>query len=131
MIRIFNDKSKAKQIFGHLRDYNNQFEPKVNYRPQAFVVEEDGDLIGGLEGAIAWDNFEIGNMVTLKQRQGIGSILIGHLEGFCREHDVNSITCWTLDFQAPEFYEKKGFEKVAVVPNFAGKHSCHHFIKRL
>jgi ribosomal protein S18 acetylase RimI-like enzyme len=36
-----------------------------------------------------------------------------------------------MNFQAPEFYSKMGFEKYIELPDYAGQHSCHYFIKRL
>lgn len=131
MISIKQSADMTGKVFDELCQYNDQFEPKVNYKPITFIAEEDGKFIGGLEGYIAWDHFEIANMAALKKKCGIGRHLIEHLERFCKQNKITSISCWTLDFQAPDFYKKCGFETVAVVPEYAGKHACHHFIKRL
>lgn len=122
----------AERVFDELRKYNDQFEPKVNYEQVTFYAEDDnGEFIGGLEGFRAWDGFEISNMVVLKRKQGIGRKLIKQVEDYCRDHNLNKITVWTLAFQAPGFYTKCGFEEIACTPKIAGDHACYHFIKRL
>tara|TARA_B100001750_G_C15340572_1_gene512035 strand:- start:435 stop:836 length:402 start_codon:yes stop_codon:yes gene_type:complete len=130
MINIIQDNSRASKVFEELKAYNDQYDPKVNYQPYTFVAQKDGQFIGGLEGAIAWDNFEINNIVVLDKRKGIGTKLLEHLEDFCKSKNITSITCSTMAFQAPEFYTKRGFESFAVVPNYAGEHACHYFLKR-
>ena len=121
----------AKRIFAELKDYNDQFEPKVNYEAISFCAEENDEFIGGIEGYMAWDAFEITNMIVLKKGQGIGRKLLNRLEEFVKEKGVTKIKAWTLDFQSPGFYKKCGYETFAVIPNFAGEHSCHYLIKRL
>ncbi len=131
MIEIKSSNDMAPRIFDELKKYNDQFFPKVNYEPVTFYAEDDGAFLGGLDGYKAWDGFEISNMVVLKRKQGIGRRLIEQVEVYCYEHKLTKITAWTLDFQAPEFYKKCGFECFAVVPNSAGEHACHFMIKRL
>lgn len=121
----------AERVFDELRRYNDQFEPKVNYHQKTFYIEEDGEFVGGLEGFVAWDVFEISNIVVLKKGKGYGTALIQKAEKFARDNKANKIVAWTLGFQAPGFYRKCDFEEVSVVENFAGEHSCHYFMKRL
>ena len=127
-IKVSND--MAHKVFDELRQYNDNYEPKVNYKPITFYIEEGGEFIAGLEGFLAWDMFEIGNMVALEKRKGLGTRLINHAEAYAKENGANKMIAWTLDFQAPNFYRKMGFEEVVKMPNYAGKHSQYYFIKR-
>lgn len=119
------------RVFDELRQYNDQFEPKVNYQEKMFYVEENGEFIGGLEGFLAWDFFEINNVVVLNRGKGIGTALIKEAEKFAKENNANKIIASTIAFQAPNFYKKCGFDEFAVVPHMAGEYACHYFIKRL
>ncbi len=131
MIEIKESEAVADKIFNELKSYNDQFEPKVNYEKVAFYVEEDGEFIGGVEGYAAWNIFEISNIIVLKRKQGIGTKLIQRVESYARQKKLNKLMAFTLDFQAPEFYKKQGFETIAIVPNFAGEHACHYLMKRI
>lgn len=128
-IKITNEADQ--RVFEELKRYNDQFEPQVNYQPVSICIENEGEFLGGLEGNIAWDRFEISNMVVLQRQQGIGTALMSKLEDYCHEKGIKKIYAWTLDFQAPGFYTKMGFETACIIKDFAGSHSCYHFIKRL
>lgn len=130
-MNITIDNSKAQRVFDELRAYNDQFTPKVNYEPVTFSAESSGEFLGGLEGFKAWDHFEISNMVVIKRGQGIGRALLAEVEVYCRRHGLTTMVASTMDFQAPGFYEACGFEKFGEVAGFAGKHTCHYYVKRL
>ncbi len=119
------------RILRKLEDYNNHFEPKVNYKPVIFQATENGKFLGGLDGHIAWDTFEINNLIVEKRNQGIATQLMQEAENFAKAHGANKIIASTLSFQAPRFYKKCGFVEFCTLPNFAGKHTQHYFMKRL
>ncbi len=121
----------SENILRRLEDHNNNFSPKVNYQPICFVAEDKDEFMGGVDGYKAWDMFEITNIIVTDKGQGIGTKLINEVEKYCIKSKLTKITAWTLDFQAPAFYERCGFTKFATVPEMAGEHSCHYFIKRI
>jgi len=127
-VKISND--VASTVFNELRKYNDDYEPKVGYKPITFYIEENDVFKAGLEGHLAWDAFEIANMVAVDKKRGFGSKLIKAAEGFAKENGANKMVAWTLEFQAPAFYKKMGFEEVVKIPNFAGKHAQYYFMKR-
>ncbi len=75
--------------------------------------------------------FEISNFYVENKNHGIGTKLIKKVEDYAHENGLNKIIASTIDFQAPAFYKKMGFQLFATVPEYAGEHACHFFIKRL
>jgi N-acetylglutamate synthase-like GNAT family acetyltransferase len=128
-VKISND--FEDKVFHELKNYNDQFEPRVDYQSVTFFVDKNGQFVGGLQGFAAWDTFEISNMIVLRRKEGIGTALIKKAEDYCNQRKISKITASTLDFQAPGFYSKLGFKEFATIPNYAGEHTCHYFIKRL
>ena len=130
-MEIKSSNDMAGKIFSELKNYNDKFEPKVNFEHKTFYIEDDGEFVAGLEGFFAWDVFDISNMISLRKREGLGRKLIAQAEEYAKEKGATKITAWTLDFQSPEFYKKCGFQRYAKLENFAGKSTCHYFVKYL
>ncbi|MFZ2587649.1 MAG: GNAT family N-acetyltransferase [Alphaproteobacteria bacterium] len=131
IVRISHDHPDADKAFNELKEYNNQFEPKVDFEKVVLVAEDNGKFMGSIDAHRAWDFLEISNMVVLKKRKGIGSKLMAEAESYAKTNKLKKILLWTMDFQAPEFYKKMGFKEYAVLPDVAGKHSCHYFVKEI
>lgn len=88
-----------------------------------FFAAEDGSRVVGFIGAD-----DVGGEVYISnvavsgeyRRQGIGSMLIGAMLGYCRDTDAQFITLEVRLSNTPavKLYEKAGFENVGVRKNF-------------
>jgi ribosomal protein S18 acetylase RimI-like enzyme len=66
-----------------------------------------------------------------KRRSGLGSSLLLAAEGEGRARNCAQALLFTHSFQAPAFYEKLGYIKVATVPNFPQGHAQFVYAKAL
>lgn len=89
------------------------------YRPEqleGFVVEDHGDWIGLLTFFIKDGECEVTSLDSLREGQGIGSILIDKALEEARARDCKRLFLITTNdnLHALGFYQKRGFEIVAI-----------------
>ena len=89
------------------------------YRPEqleGFVVEDHGDWIGLLTFFIKDGECEVTSLDSLREGQGIGSILIEKALEEARARDCKRLFLITTNdnLHALGFYQKRGFEIVAI-----------------
>lgn len=89
-------------------------------QPVDIAWRVDGQLTGGLYGEIYWESFEIDRLwVDSNHRnQGIARALVTAAEETAREHHCRFIHLTTFSFQAPDFYQKAGYEIVGQQQDF-------------
>ena len=63
--------------------------------------------------------------------RGIGSELLQAVEHHARTRDCRVMFVATHSFQAPEFYLRMGFERVAAIPDHPVGHASYFLAKRL
>jgi ribosomal protein S18 acetylase RimI-like enzyme len=97
------------------------------------VSDQEGRPFGGLIAEIVWDWMQIKLMwVDESQRKsGVGSALLAKAEADAKAKGLTGLYTWTHDWQAPAFYEKCGFERFVVLPDFPKGHHCVGLSKRL
>lgn len=85
---------------------------ECNYTPFCFLAKADDEVIGLLCGYTCWEEIYVDDLVVKEEfrGQGIGRSLLAAVESFFSEKDFYNISLVTNAFQAPEFYEKCGFE---------------------
>jgi ribosomal protein S18 acetylase RimI-like enzyme len=89
------------------------------YRPEqleGFVVEDHGDWIGLLTFFIKDGECEVTSLDSLREGQGIGSILIDKALEAARARDCKRLFLITTNdnLHALGYYQKRGFEIVAI-----------------
>ncbi|HSG45302.1 MAG TPA: GNAT family N-acetyltransferase [Anaerolineales bacterium] len=92
------------------------------YRPehlQGFVIEDVNKWIGLLTFFIENDECEITSLNSLQERQGIGTSLINELVEEARKQSCKRVFFITTNdnLNALGFYQKRGFELVALYPS--------------
>lgn len=99
----------------------------------ASVTDAAGAVIAGVSGHTWGGCCEIVQMWVDESRrgQGLGTALMAAAEQEAMRRGCTQIVLTTHSFQAPGFYERLGFERLAAVPNFPRGHENVLYIKRL
>ena len=90
----------------------------------AFFVRKDGRIVAGICGNTWGGTCELRQFwVDESQRhRGLGTTLLGAAEQEARRRGCTQIVLMTFSFQAPEFYQRHGFEIVAAIDNHPRGH---------
>lgn len=83
-----------------------------NYTPFTFVAKEDDKIIGIITGHSYYKEVHIDDLIVLEECRGnkVGSKLVKTVEEYYEDKGFKNINLTTYAFQAPNFYEKCGFE---------------------
>ena len=113
-IKLINnaDDEMYKMIDEAFNKFAEQNIVKCNYTPFTFVAKEDNKIIGIITGHSYYKEVHIADLIVLEEYRGrkIGSQLMKTVEEYYKGKEYNNINLTTYEFQAPEFYEKCGFE---------------------
>ena len=105
-----------------------------NYTPFCFVAKIDDTIVGAITGATFFAEIYIDELVVKEAHRGkgIGTGLVNTVLEYYKDYGFNNINCCTNEFQAPQFYEKCGFELEFVRNNKTNpKLSKYFYIKYL
>jgi GNAT superfamily N-acetyltransferase len=99
----------------------------------AFVVRDRGRILAGICGNTWGGTCELRQFwVDQSERgRGLGTRLFRAAEQEARRRGCTQIVLMTFSFQAPAFYEKNGFEVIAVLDNHPRGHRNMLMRKRL
>lgn len=100
---------------------------------QSVVLDDSNNIAGAINGH-TWGG--CCHIVYLwvhpsKRRGGLGSSLLLAVEAEARTRGCAQVLLFTHSFQAPAFYEKLGYVKVATVPNYPQGHAQFVYTKAL
>jgi ribosomal protein S18 acetylase RimI-like enzyme len=68
---------------------------------------------------------------TEDRRKGVGSFLLNEAEKFASAQGCHSVWLDTYSFQAPGFYEKYGYVKFGILPNYPDQHQRIFYTKKI
>src|SRR6476619_3281770 len=99
-----------------------------------WVLDEDENLAGGLVGH-TWTTWLHVTYLWVDARYrgaGLGSRLLAEAERVAHEERAcDHVRLETWDFQAPDFYRKRGYEVVCVIPDYPPGVTEYTLTKRL
>jgi GNAT superfamily N-acetyltransferase len=102
-----------------LSDYNLEKTGYRDYRALAILVRdpETGEVVGGLLGGTSFGLLRIDRFFLPERlrKQGLGSRVIRAAEEEGRRRGCSRALLTTLEFQAPGFYKRQGWEVLAEV----------------
>jgi len=138
------DKARRDLLRTRLRDTNTAASPVLRALRgtpgerelplHVWALEEGGELAGGLVGH-TWATWLHVSYLWVDGRHrgtGLGSQLLAKAEHIARrERGCASARLETWDFQAPDFYRKKGYEVVCVIPGYPPGITEYTLTKRL
>jgi ribosomal protein S18 acetylase RimI-like enzyme len=99
----------------------------------SFILrDEGGEILGGITGTIFWYNLHIDFLWVDESLRGsgYGTELLNHIEKIARENRCQLIQLDTFSFQAPDFYQKNGYEIVGVIEGHPNKENQQYYLKK-
>jgi len=117
-----------------LTDYNLHYVPDAQYQPLNIILRDvDGCVIGGLIGNTYWGWLYV-SLFWLDEsarRNGIGSRMLAMAEQEALRRGCHHAHLDTLDFQAPAFYEKRGYTLWGTLDDLPSDHKRYFYRKEL
>ena len=101
---------------------------------QLFASDEVGGVSGGLFGStqFAWLKVDVMALVEAARGEGIGRALLEKAESIARKRGCLRAYVDTMDYQAPEFYEKMGYTVAGKLSDWDSHgHDKYFFVKSL
>ena len=98
-----------------------------------YVRDVDGQLVGGLVGDIGlgWLSIHALWVAEGLRGSGLGTDILLAAENAAIKCGCHAAILDTLSFQAPAFYEKRGYSRIGVVDNYRGGSQKIYMQKRL
>jgi GNAT superfamily N-acetyltransferase len=131
---IYLDQPEWSVIGGGISDYNKEQAGDDHGQNLCFVLRGPGDeVVGGVIGATHWDWFYI-NLMWLKAEfrgQGYGHRLLTLAEDEARQRGARHAYLDTFSFQAPDFYQKHGYQVFGELNDFPTGHQRYYLKKVL
>ncbi|MFF3613490.1 GNAT family N-acetyltransferase [Streptomyces sp. NPDC002580] len=128
--RLLDANTAASPVLRALRGTPGERELPLH----VWALAEDGALAGGLAGH-TWTTWLHVTYLWVDGRHrgtGLGSRLLSEAERVAREErDCLRSRLETWDFQAPDFYRKRGYEVVCVIPDYPPGVTEYTLTKRL
>ena len=131
------DQKSYDRVVELLVEYNKskseQFVNDINKPIEIIVRDDNYEIIGGLYGRSIWGTLEIKTFVVKPENRnsGIGKKLILEAEKEAIKRNCRFISLDTFSFQAPEFYEKLGFEKIGTETDFPKGFEKYYYRKSI
>lgn len=96
-----------------------------------FAYAPDRQIIGGLVGDISWGWLHVDILWIAEpyRQRGIGTSLMDRAEAEASAIGVQQAYLETTDFQAVDFYEKRGYRVFAQLENQPPGHICYYMKK--
>jgi GNAT superfamily N-acetyltransferase len=124
----------VRRIEQGLLQYNLQFAPPDGFQPLTiFLRNEDQTLIGGLLGETYWGWLHI-SILWLEESargQGYGAQILQMAEEEAKCRGCHGIHLDTLNFQAPDFYQRHGYTAFGVLEDHPTGNTRYFLTKKL
>lgn len=128
------DKPAWEVIGGGIRDYNIQQAGEGHEKSLCYALfAPDQSIMGGIIAETHW-NWLFINLMWLREElrgQGYGHKLLLAAEAEGRKRGATHAYLDTFSFQAPEFYQKHGYEIFGVLEDFPPGHRRLYLTKQL
>lgn len=97
------------------------------------AVDRQNKIVGGITGYIGWNWMYVHLLWVKEEHRGhkLGSLLLEEAESMAKSKGIPSSFLGTVDFQAPQFYQKNGYEIFGTRHNFPKGHSTYSLKKSL
>lgn len=132
---IEKPEEKAWGVIGRaIHDYNIQQAGDNKFQRLCFVLQAaDQEIVGGVIGEVYWEWFYI-DLLWVKDElrgQGYGHRLLARAEDEARQRGATNAYLDTFSFQAPDFYERHGYQVFGELQEFPPGHQRYFLTKKL
>lgn len=126
------DYSENKSItITELNTYTKNILPELSNETKkiSFCFIENNVILGRIVGIVHWDYIQIELFFVSEEARGkgVGLSLLSKVEELAKENKVSYILLETMSFNAPKFYENRGFERLATIKNSPVKYENRYF----
>jgi ribosomal protein S18 acetylase RimI-like enzyme len=128
-----HDSEVFETLVSELREFNFSHMGTEKPQPLSAVAKDDnGNIIGGVSGRTIYNQFliEVLWIADSFRRQGLGRDLMALAEDEAKLRGCLAAQVDTLSFQAPDFYQKLGFEVVGKIDGIPDSPERYFLIKR-
>jgi GNAT superfamily N-acetyltransferase len=127
-------RAASRALWAGLIRYNREQAGALRYSRTVLAARDaKGRLLGGAILQSYWKETYVELLWLSKRarRLGLGSRLIAEAERRARRRGSVLLHLNTYSFQAPGFYEKRGFKRVGGMAGSPAGHSRHFYVKKL
>jgi GNAT superfamily N-acetyltransferase len=131
---VYLDESPWGIIGGGIREYNAQQAGDDRAQQVSFVLQSsDQEIVGGVIGVLYWDWFSLELMWIQEEfrGRGYGHRLLTLAEEEARKRGAKHVHLDTFSFQAPDFYQRHGYEVFGELQDFPAGHQRYYMKKEL
>ena len=128
------ESQKAQEIGDLIRSYNRSKRETAESEPlNLYVEDEHGQLLAGLVAETFGNWLEIEYLFVKEELrgQGIGSQLLQQAESEAKKRNCRLAFVNTYQFQAPDFYQKHGYQEVFTLKDYPCTGQRHYYQKEL
>lgn len=120
-------------VIENTRRYNSRFQENVYQHLSVYIRDENNNIVAGLTGKTYWGWLHVEYLwVNEHQRgEGLGSSLMLAAEKEAANRGCVGSMLDTFSFQAPEFYQKLGYQPFGVLHDYSGGHQRFYLQKAL
>ena len=127
-------KQEIEQVRECLYQFNQARVGEDGHTPLQIVeYDEAGNVIGGLLGGTYWGWMYLDILWVREdyRKRGIGSKLLSAAEREAVARGCHHVHLDTMSWQAPVFYQKRGYEVIGVLPDIPKGHQKYLLMKAL
>lgn len=128
------EEQERSTLFQHLLEYNSARFEDTNYQELGvFFESDDGTIAAGLTGSThgQWLSVEYLWVRDDLRGQGIGGRILEQAEQEAKARGCKQVFLDTFDFQAPAFYQKKGYRQVFTLEDYPLTGKRYYLTKNL
>ena len=134
MLNFDPTKQEIDNVRGALTAFNEKAVGPDGHTPLNIVAYgDDGQIIGGILGGTYWGwlYIDILWVADMHRGKGIGSKLLAEAEKQAVQRGCHHVHLDTMSWQAPDFYKKRGYETLGILPDIPSGHQKHLLMKKL
>ena len=126
--------NEIKYIREALNQFNNEIVGENGHTPLNIVeYDTNGNVIGGILGGTYWGWMYVDILWVHESNRhnGIGSKLLREAEQEAIRRGCHHVHLDTMSWQAPEFYQKHGYEVIGILPDIPNGNQKYLLMKAL
>ena len=135
IVYVEEPEQSAWGLIGHgIREYNVLKAGEYTFQRLCFVLQSaEQGFAGGVIGELFWDWFHI-DLLWVKDELrgcGYGHRLLTRAEDEARQRGAKNAYLDTFSFQAPDFYQRHGYQVFGELKDFPPGHQRYFLTKQL